>query len=126
MRLKLLTWVSGMTILILCLACSENKQAETRSDPNHTPTENPTISNSWGKATTKKIVVEEFSVFSAKEGFAYNHHPQVTSHDGKLLATWSSGLYNEDEPGQVMLLAFSEDDGQTWTVGSRIEANRIR
>ncbi|MCG8311364.1 MAG: exo-alpha-sialidase [Cytophagales bacterium] len=73
------------------------------------------ITNEWGAAETKKLNLKEFDVFSGEEGFAYNHHPQITFYKGKLLATWSSGIYNEDEPGQVMMLSISKDEGASWS-----------
>ena len=114
-----LSWLLVLMALTVCSACSENQkgQAHTNNDGNGNDLlkVDNVISNYWGKAPTKKVDIEEFTVFLGKEGFAYNHHPQVTFYDGKLLATWSSGIYNEDEPGQVMLMAFSEDEGQTWS-----------
>ena len=68
------------------------------------------ITNTWGEAETVKIETEHFTVFLGQDDGAYNHHPQVTSCKGKLYATWSSGIFNEDEPGQRMMMAISE----TW------------
>ena len=110
-----ISWFFGITIFTMCLACDENRKAQTNSKDHLTQVTDTLISNYWGKVITKKISTREVTVFEGKEGFAYNHHPQVTSYQGKLLATWSSGIYNEDEPGQVMLLSFSEDKGQTWS-----------
>ncbi|MEM1134364.1 MAG: sialidase family protein [Bacteroidota bacterium] len=109
--LLLSSWMIGAVFLSAC-----NKAQQTHSQ-NST---NSPISNIWGKAITKKVAVKEFSVFIGKEGFAYNHHPQITSYKGKLLATWSSGIYNEDEPGQIMLLSSSTDEGETWSNPSPI------
>lgn len=79
-------------------------------DPN-----GPRVTNRWGEVKSNRIPVEETVVFKGISGYAYNHHPQITSSESRLLATWSSGIWNEDEPGQVMLLSISEDQGQTWS-----------
>ena len=103
--------------LLLITGCNSNSKTENsgKTKTDHIAKADTIVSNHWGKAITKKLDLEEFEVFSGKANFAYNHHPQITSYKNKLLATWSSGIYNEDEPGQKMLLSFSEDDGETWS-----------
>lgn len=71
--------------------------------------------NHWGEAETTDLELSEIEVFRATPGYAYNHHPQITSLGSQLLATWSSGIYNEDEPGQVMMFSVSNDHGNTWS-----------
>ncbi|MGC9344219.1 MAG: sialidase family protein, partial [Bacteroidales bacterium] len=39
----------------------------------------------------------------------------VLAYKDKLIASWSSGIWNEDEPGQNMLMSVSEDLGITWS-----------
>lgn len=73
------------------------------------------ITNAWGKAATRKIKAEHFPVFRGRPGMAYNHHHQITSLGGRLFATWSDAPTGEDEPGQHMLLASSDDFGETWS-----------
>lgn len=73
------------------------------------------ISNCWGKAKIYWAHPDHFEVFHAGEKTAYNHHPQITSLDDILLATWSNGFRGEDQRGQRMLLATSEDGGETWS-----------
>ena len=107
-------------LFLICVSCYENRKSRIVNEDKEMSVPGSLTSNSWGKAITKKIDTDEFTVFSGKEGFAYNHHPQITSYHGKLLASWSSGIYNEDEPGQVMLISFSEDDGQTWSAPSTV------
>jgi hypothetical protein len=59
--------------------------------------------------------VEHSIVSRAPDDGAYNHHPQITSHRGVLLASWSRGRRDEDTPGQAMVLARSHDGGRTWS-----------
>lgn len=73
------------------------------------------ITNCWGKAKTTVVDVEHVLVFRGYEGQSYSHEPQLTSHNGKLLPTWSLGLRNEESPGQRMVLSISEDQGRSWT-----------
>lgn len=72
------------------------------------------ITNCWGEATPILLEPEHTTIFSGKPGAAYNHHPQITSLNGRLYATWSQADTHEDEPGQRMLLATSDDEGRTW------------
>ena len=73
------------------------------------------ITNRWGEAPLRPVPHEEFIVYRGSEGHAYSHHPQLTSLDGRLVASWSHGIRNEDDPGQVMLYACSDDAGVTWS-----------
>lgn len=73
------------------------------------------ITNAWGNARTTKIKTEEYEIFRGIEGRAYNHQPQLVSHQGKLHATWSMGIRDEEYPGQQMVLATSEDGGRSWS-----------
>lgn len=55
-------------------------------------------------------------IFPASDrGAAYAHHPQITSWNGQLLATWSIGHFHEDGPGQRMVISRSSDQGLTWS-----------
>ncbi len=78
------------------------------------PEESP-ITNRWGEVPRRPVAAEHSCVFRGEGGRAYNHHPQVTSLDGRLLATWSNGPRDEDMVGQHMLLATSGDLGETWS-----------
>ena len=109
------TFISVLIVipaLLFCPGCTKPKSTHNTEESTDS---DPVISNHWGNAETKNLELEEFRVFTAREGFAYNHHPQITSYRGRLLATWSSGIFNEDEPRQVMMLAFSDNDGNTWS-----------
>ncbi|GMV81037.1 MAG: hypothetical protein AMXMBFR7_22210 [Planctomycetota bacterium] len=49
--------------------------------------------------------------------FAYQHHPALAVHQGRFFAAFSSGLCNEDSPGQIIRFATSPD-GSTWSAPS--------
>lgn len=80
------------------------------------------ISNRYGAVPTTRIPTTETIIFRGREGAWYNHHHQVTSLDGRLYATWSSGPTHEDEPGQRMVLATSDDGGATWSDARVLQA----
>lgn len=73
------------------------------------------ITNRWGKVKPQPLAADTVTVFSAEPGAQYNHHPQITAWRGRLYATWSSGLIHEDFPGQQMVMAVSEDGGDSWS-----------
>ncbi len=75
-----------------------------------------TITNCWGSARTIRLAPEEFTVHKADSWTAaYSHHPQITSRDGRLYATWSLGHLHEDCPGQKMVCSTSDDKGESWS-----------
>jgi hypothetical protein len=78
------------------------------------------ITNCWGQATTHRVKAEHWTVFAGREGAAYNHHAQLTSLGDRLYATWSCGYGHEDDPGQQMVVATSDDGGETWSEPARI------
>jgi hypothetical protein len=59
--------------------------------------------------------VEHFTVFRGQPGQGYSHQQQLISHQGKLYATWSLGIKDEEGPGERMVLAVSADQGATWS-----------
>lgn len=73
------------------------------------------ITNRWGDAKTTRLDLEETCVFRGRPGAAYNHHHQVLFDRGRLYASWSNGLVNEDNPGQQMFFAISDDGGKHWS-----------
>ncbi|MEX2372907.1 MAG: exo-alpha-sialidase [Dehalococcoidia bacterium] len=73
------------------------------------------ITNVWGDVALHRPTVQERLVYFAQPGSAYNHHPQITSLDGRLFATWSNGYRDEDQLGQCMLIASSDDYGRSWS-----------
>lgn len=82
------------------------------------------ITNRWGDVKPVKIPVEHVTVFRGREGESYNHVQHLTSHDGKLYATWALGLRDEEAPGQRMVMAVSEDHGRTWSAPTTIAPSR--
>ena len=76
----------------------------------------PLITNCYGKAKVTHLKGRSIPIFKATSwDAAYSHHPQITSLEGKLFATWSIGHLHEDCPGQRMVLATSSDLGETWS-----------
>ena len=79
---------------------------------------NSPITNRWGEVPLERVPCEHFIVFRGVEGAAYNHHHQVTSMAGRLYVSWSNGAVHEDAPGQHMVMAVSDDAGETWSAPS--------
>ncbi len=73
------------------------------------------ITNRWREVPLREPETQHFTIYQSVEGRAYNHHAQITSIDGRLLASWSNGAVHEDAPGQHMVFAVSEDLGETWS-----------
>ena len=78
------------------------------------------ITNLWGLAKNTKLDLEEICVFRGPPGGAYNHHHQILFDRGRLYASWSNGIVNEDNPGQRMLFSVSDNDGRTWSTEAQI------
>jgi hypothetical protein len=78
------------------------------------------ITNLWGEARSTTMNLEEIRVFEGRPGAAYNHHHQILFDRGRLYASWSNGIKDEDHPGQHMVFAVSDDDGKTWSSESTI------
>jgi hypothetical protein len=73
------------------------------------------ITNRWSQVPLLPVPAEHTILYRGAPGAAYNHHAQITSLEDRLYATWSNGFAHEDEPGQRMLLATSDDMGSTWS-----------
>lgn len=74
------------------------------------------ITNRWDDDRThRRIPVEHFRIFQARPGAAYNHHGHIGCARGRLYASWSNGVVNEDRAGQHVLFATSEDRGRSWS-----------
>ena len=82
------------------------------------------ITNRWGEVPLRPVPHEEFIIYRGAEGHAYSHHQQLTSLNGRLIASWSNGIRNEDDPGQVMYFACSDDAGATWTAPQTVLPRR--
>ena len=72
------------------------------------------ISNRWGGVQVRNLDVLHRPIFRGRDGQAFNHQAQLASDGARLFATWSSCRLDEEEAGQQMLVATSEDDGATW------------
>lgn len=73
------------------------------------------ITNCWGKVPVKALKVEHSIIFEGKPGIAYNHQAQLTTHQGRLVASWTMGVRDEEGPGEDMVFAVSDDRGKTWS-----------
>lgn len=73
------------------------------------------ITNLWGRVRGRRILGERRLVYRGGCGSLYNHQPQITSLYGRLYISWSLGLSDEEEPGQICVFSTSEDLGQTWS-----------
>ncbi len=73
------------------------------------------ITNCWGKVPVKALKVEHALIFEGKPGLAYSHQAQLTTHQGKLVASWTLGVRDEEGPGEDMVMATSDDFGKTWS-----------
>ncbi len=73
------------------------------------------ITNCWGKVPVKTLKVENSLVFEGKPGLAYNHQAQLTTHQGRLVASWTLGVRDEEGPGEDMVFAVSDDLGKSWS-----------
>ncbi|MGC9469577.1 MAG: sialidase family protein [Anaerolineae bacterium] len=82
------------------------------------------ITNRWLDVTPIPIAVEHFTIFRGRLGEAYSHHPQIVANAGRLIASWSLGIRNEDDPGQKMVMAVSDDFGETWSRPWRVADKR--
>lgn len=77
------------------------------------------LTNRPGQARVSRPQGRTVSVFKPstwEEG--YSHHAHLTSLGDRLLATWSLGRMHEDGPGQRMVMATSDDLGETWSAPS--------
>ncbi len=78
------------------------------------------ITNLWGRVRPVRLDAEHRTVFRSVVGRAYSHQAQVTSLDGRLYVSWSLGVRDEEEPGQIVVFATSADQGLTWSEPSTI------
>ena len=73
------------------------------------------ITNCWGKVPVKALKVEHSLVYEGRPGLAYSHQAQLTTHQGRLIASWSLGVRDEEGPGEDMVFSVSDDRGKTWS-----------
>lgn len=73
-----------------------------------------------------RVPVEKQRIFTpdgSDGAWYYSHHPFITKFKGKLYAVWSSGRINEDDVGQRVMLATSENFTD-WKVGVLVDSIR--
>jgi len=73
------------------------------------------ITNCWDKVPVKSLEVEHSLVYEGKPGLAYSHQAQLTTHQGRLVASWTLGVRDEEGPGEDMVFSMSDDHGLTWS-----------
>ena len=61
-----------------------------------------------------KLPVERVYLYLPEREWAYSHHQSITFYRGRFYAIWSNGRLNEDDPGQRVLIASTEDFSH-WT-----------
>lgn len=83
----------------------------------------PPLTNCNGSARVTRLKGRTVPVFQpASWENGYSHHAHLTSLDDRLFATWSIGCMHEDGPGQRMVMAISDDLGETWSPPSTVVA----
>lgn len=81
----------------------------------------PSVTNCYGSATITRLTGRSVSIFKAPSWESgYSHHAHLTSLGNRLFATWSIGCMHEDGPGQRMVMATSDNLGETWTAPSTV------
>ena len=70
--------------------------------------------NNRVSSDVRKLQSDIGVVYSPDAGsYTYSHHPSITFFRGKFLVIWSNGKVNEDDCGQRVMIAES-DDGLHW------------
>jgi hypothetical protein len=82
------------------------------------------IANRWGEVVPVELDVEHVPVFRGREGAAFNHQAQLSWDGERVYATWSQCARDEEEAGQQMMMAVSDDDGRTWSAPSVVAPSR--
>jgi len=82
------------------------------------------IANRWGEVPPVRLEVEHVPVYRGVEGRAFNHQAQLAWDGARVYATWSSCAKDEEEAGQRMLLAVSDDVGRTWSAPAVVAPSR--
>jgi hypothetical protein len=70
--------------------------------------------NNRAGGTVLKLESSTGSVYIPEEGWGYAHHPHIQFFKGRFYATFSQGKENEDDCGQRIMVASSED-GLNWS-----------
>ena len=56
-----------------------------------------------------RLTVERHKVYEPFSGFMFSHHPFLVYFNYEYIAMWSSGIRDEDEPGQRVVISRSRD-----------------
>jgi hypothetical protein len=73
------------------------------------------ITNSYDPdAKRPRAEVESVFIYRPENDWTYSHHQSVTYYNKRFYAIWSNGREHEDDVGQRVLIA-SSDDFHTWT-----------
>ena len=70
--------------------------------------------NNTTNRPVEKIKSTTHMIFEPTSGWMYSHHASLAFFKDKFWAVWSNGRANEDDCGQRVMLAES-DDGENWT-----------
>lgn len=60
------------------------------------------------------LKIERTMIYAPVNNWLYNHHAAIIEFKGKLIATWSNGMVDEDSPGQRVVFSVS-DDFEHWS-----------
>lgn len=72
------------------------------------------ITNRFGEVAPVRLNVDHRAVFRGVAGAAFNHQAQLAFDGERVYVTWSSCGVDEEEAGQRMLVATSDDLGATF------------
>jgi hypothetical protein len=61
------------------------------------------------------LTIERKMIYAPVNDWLYNHHAAIIVFKGKLIATWSDGMIDEDSPGQRVVFSVSADF-EHWSV----------
>jgi len=64
-------------------------------------------------ACREKLPTMQTTLSTPHPGMEYTHHPSICNFQGRFYAIWSAGFIGEDEIGQHVMIA-SSDDGLHW------------
>ncbi len=67
------------------------------------------------RSSETKLSSERVTLYNPTPQWSYSHHPCITHFESKFYAFWSSGRVTEDDQGQRIMMASSEN-GIDWSV----------
>lgn len=70
--------------------------------------------NNLSDKKAEKTPSEQAVIYTPQEGHSYSHHAAINYFNGKFYAVWSNGFEKEDDCGQRVMMAHSED-GLSWS-----------